>query len=306
MIQSSVSDRTVQILDYCNSSDGGGDIDPISFNDMWDVQKVLVQGQLDRTMEVMKLTKAKASKGGDEDEIAKNIAEHHCQFLPRPSNTVQDDNTVVPGKDTIILLQHKPVYTLGTGSDPDFIKESGLSSSIDVVRIERGGEVTYHGPGQLVAYPILDLRGYKQDIHWYMRALEEAILLALESAGVEGAVREDDVTGIWIGGKKVAALGVKVRRWITMHGLAVNVNQRSLGNFDGIVPCGLVGKDVTCINDHLEEPISVEEFAKHMRSALEKIFEIDLVDCSLVEAAANGGDDKKGSASMKLVEVAKR
>ena len=303
---SGVSDRTVQILDYCNSSDGGGDIDPISFNDMWDVQKVLVQGQLDRTMEVMKLTKAKESKGGDEEEIAKNVAEHHCQFLPHPSNPIQDDNTVVLGKDTIILLQHKPVYTLGTGSDPEFIKESGLSSSIDVVRIERGGEVTYHGPGQLVAYPILDLRGYKQDIHWYMRALEEAILLALESVGVEGAVREDDVTGIWIGGKKVAALGVKVRRWITMHGLAVNVNQKSLGNFDGIVPCGLVGKDVTCINDHLEEPISVEEFAKHMRSALEQIFEIDLVDCSLVETAANGGDDKEGSESMKLVKVAKR
>ena len=315
--QASDSDRyrTVQILDYCSSSsssssssDGSGatrSIDPIGFNDMWDVQKVLVQGQLDRTMEVMKLSKAKASKVGDEEEIAtNNIAERHCQFLPQPSNNpIQDDNAVALGKDTIILLQHKPVYTLGTGSDPDFIKESGLSSSIDVVRIERGGEVTYHGPGQLVAYPILDLRGYKQDIHWYMRALEEAILLALESVGVEGAVREDDVTGIWIGGKKVAALGVKVRRWITMHGLAVNVDQNSLGNFDGIVPCGLVGKDVTCINDHLEEPISVEEFAKHMRKALKQIFEIDLVDCSLVEAAANVDD---GGGGVKLVEIAKR
>ena len=110
-------------------------------------------------------------------------------------------------------------------------------------------------------------------------------MIALESVGVEGAVREDDVTGIWIGGKKVAALGVKVRRWITMHGLAVNVDQKSLGNFDGIVPCGLVGKDVTCINDHLEKPITVEEFAKHMRKALEQIFEIELVDCPLVEAA---------------------
>ena len=306
--QTSGSDRyrTVQILDYCtSSSDGSGatrSIDPIGFNDMWDVQKVLVQGQLDRTMEVMKLSKAKASKVGDEEEIVtNNIAERHCQFLPQPSNPIQDDNAVALGKDTIILLQHKPVYTLGTGSDPDFIKESGLSSSIDVVRIERGGEVTYHGPGQLVAYPILDLRGYKQDIHWYMRALEEAILLALESVGVKGAVREDDVTGIWIGGKKVAALGVKVRRWITMHGLAVNVDQNSLGNFDGIVPCGLVGKDVTCINDHLDEPISVEEFAKHMRKALATIFEIDLVDCSLVEAVNSGGDGE--STGMELLEI---
>ena len=299
--QSSVSDRTVQILDYCS-----GAIDPIGFNDMWDVQKVLVQGQLDRTMEVMKLSKAKASKVGDEEESTEDIDERHSQFLPQPSSTIQDGNTVALGRDTVILLQHKPVYTLGTGSDPDFIKESGLSSSVDVVRIERGGEVTYHGPGQLVAYPILDLRGYKQDIHWYMRALEEAILLALESVGVEGAVREDDVTGIWIGGKKVAALGVKVRRWITMHGLAVNVDQNSLGNFDGIVPCGLVGKDVTCINDHLEEPISVEEFSKHMRKALEHIFEIDLVDCPLVEAAAANDGDVDGSGIMKLIEVAKR
>jgi lipoyl(octanoyl) transferase len=278
--QSSASDRTVQMLDYCRS----GEIDPIGFSDMWDIQKVLVQGQLDRTMEIMKLSNAQTSD--DVEESAENSAEH-SQFMTH-TPTLDDDTTITQtqlGKDTVILLQHKPVYTLGTGSDPDFIKESGLSSSIDVVRIERGGEVTYHGPGQLVAYPILDLRGYKQDIHWYMRALEEAILIALESVGVEGAVREDDVTGIWIGGKKVAALGVKVRRWITMHGLAVNVDQKSLGNFDGIVPCGLVGKDVTCINDHLEKPITVEEFAKHMRKALEQIFEIELVDCPLVEAA---------------------
>ena len=90
-------------------------------------------------------------------------------------------------------------------------------------------------------------------------------------------MREDDVTGVWVDGRKIAALGVKVRRWVTMHGLAVNVDQRSLENFSGIVPCGLEGRDVCCINDFLEKPISVGEFADHLKIALEDIFEIKLL-----------------------------
>mmetsp|Transcript_40234 Transcript_40234/g.121219 ORF Transcript_40234/g.121219 Transcript_40234/m.121219 type:complete len:96 (+) Transcript_40234:1193-1480(+) len=93
------------------------------------------------------------------------------------------------------------------------------------------------------------------------------------------AAREDDVTGVWVSDRKVAALGIKVRRWVTMHGLAVNVDRRSLANFDGIVPCGLVGRHVCCINDHLKEPITVEDFAEHMKRALERVFEIRLVTC---------------------------
>lgn len=109
-----------------------------------------------------------------------------------------------------------------------------------------------------------------------MRALEEAILIALENAGVRGAARENDVTGVWVNGKKVAALGVKIRRWVTMHGFAINVDRRALGNFDGIVPCGLEGREVGCINDFLEEAITVEEFALHLKQAMEQVFEIDL------------------------------
>ena len=240
-------DRCVRLLDYSS-------LDPISFHDMWDMQKELLQKQLDRIMAEMK-----------------GEADTEGQFL------LPDQSNNNSGHDTIIMLQHKPIYTLGTGSDPGFINDVE-NSPIDVVRIERGGEVTYHGPGQLVVYPIVDLRGYRQDIHWYVRALEEAILIALDMAGVEGAVREDDVTGIWIKGNKVAALGVKVRRWVTMHGLAVNIDQRSLGNFDGIVPCGLVGRDVTCINDHLDQPISIEEFATYMKKAMEQVFEIKVAD----------------------------
>lgn len=119
---------------------------PIPFREMWDFQKELVQRHLDQ--------------------------------LPLKSPS-QDKNDML---DSIIMLQHEPVYTLGTASDPNFIQQE----RVDVVRMDRGGEVTYHGPGQLVVYPILDLRAYRKDIHWYMRALEEAVLLALEYAGVSG------------------------------------------------------------------------------------------------------------------------
>mmetsp|Transcript_17600 Transcript_17600/g.24820 ORF Transcript_17600/g.24820 Transcript_17600/m.24820 type:complete len:277 (-) Transcript_17600:8-838(-) len=253
-----------------------------------------------------------------------NNHRHHAttQFLSSFSSTNDDDNIItswndnktIDGRDCILMLQHQPVYTLGTGSDEGFIIKSSSTNNnnnhkqndtndksddnnnnkdndgdcdngddhddVPVVRIERGGEVTYHGPGQLVAYPILDLRGYKQDVHWYMRALEEAILLALQKAGIPNATREEDLTGVWVDGKKIAALGIKLRRWITMHGLAVNVEHSSITNFDGIVPCGLEGRQVCCINDFLEIPITVEEFSIHLTSALEDIFEIRLTPFS--------------------------
>lgn len=244
-----VSTRNVHLMDLSSS-------DPIPFHTAWDMQKEIVQHHIDRLK---------------------------VEFEQRlPESQFVSSNTYVQ-KDCVIMLQHKPVYTLGTASDSNYIKldTKDLSSQgIDLVRIERGGEVTYHGPGQLTVYPILDLRGYNKDIHWYMRALEEAILLALEKAGVHGALREDDVTGVWVQNKKVAALGVKVKRWVTMHGLAVNVDERSLQNFQGIVPCGLEGREVACINDFLDTPISVEEFAVYLKEALELVFEMNLVDAS--------------------------
>jgi len=140
--------------------------------------------------------------------------------------------------------------------------------------------VTYHGPGQLVVYPVIDLRQYRQDIHWYMRALEESVLVALKACGVE-ATRQDDTTGIWIDNHKVAAIGVKCRKWITMHGLAVNIESSSLDNFQGIVPCGLEGRRVGCVNQFLarsnRDPITVSEFAKYMKIALEEVFEVEMM-----------------------------
>jgi len=249
--------RRVWLHDFVSNED---DNKHIPYEEGWDLQKQLVEQQLIRI-----------GKRPKDPPL-------YDQFVPNILN--EDIN--YEGCDTIIMLQHDPVYTLGTASDPAFIhgydeNENDTDNSIPIVRIERGGEVTYHGPGQLTVYPILDLRGYKQDIHWYMRALEEVILLALEKAGVKGATREDNVTGVWVSDKKIAAIGIKARRWVTMHGLAINVDIRSLQNFQGIVPCGLEGRAVTCINDVQDDELTIETFAVHVREALEEIFGISLV-----------------------------
>eukprot|EP00590_Aulacoseira_subarctica_P008698 CAMPEP_0172426680 /NCGR_PEP_ID=MMETSP1064-20121228/38638_1 /TAXON_ID=202472 /ORGANISM="Aulacoseira subarctica , Strain CCAP 1002/5" /LENGTH=242 /DNA_ID=CAMNT_0013170423 /DNA_START=270 /DNA_END=1001 /DNA_ORIENTATION=- len=235
--------------------------------DAWGLQKSLVENQMNRLQQQQ-----------DDDDRSSEFQSPSSRWF---SSNGTGDNIVERGKDSILILQHEPVYTLGTGSEERYIlgdyKENNSLSNIQVVRVERGGEVTYHGPGQLVVYPILDLRGYKQDIHWYMRALEEAILMALQSVGVKGAAREEGVTGVWCRQKKIAALGVKARRWITMHGLAVNVDRRSLENFNRIVPCGL-DREVGCVNDFLEHPITVEEFSIHMIRSLEYVFHATLVE----------------------------
>ena len=232
------SPRTVQLFDWSRR-------DPIDFNDGWNFQKELMANHLNRLKE-------------DQVDAHQQQEREHGQF---------------DGFDAVVMLQHSPVFTLGTGSSPEFV----LSDSVPVIRMDRGGEVTYHGPGQLVVYPVIDLRGYKQDIHWYMRALEETILLALRKAGIQNAAREDNVTGVWIDCRKVAALGIKARRWITLHGLAINITPESLENFQGIVPCGLEGREVTCVNDHLSRPISVREFAGLMQEALEEVFCVRMV-----------------------------
>jgi lipoyl(octanoyl) transferase len=239
------SNRNVALVDYSNHPS------PIPFTTAWDWQKHLLEGHVERM----------TRDANDDDD------NNSSQFLQSPDRT--------RGVDTIIMLQHDPVYTLGTGSDEKFIR--GINKEVPVIRMDRGGEVTYHGPGQLTVYPVLDLRGYRQDIHWYMRALEEAILIALSKVGLDRAERQDDVTGVWVDNFKVAACGVKVKRWVTMHGLAVNVETSSLENFEGIVPCGLDGRSVACINQFIDEPISVAEFAKVLKEALENVFEIQLI-----------------------------
>ena len=144
--------------------------------------------------------------------------------------------------DVLLLLEHPPVVTLGRNS-----KEAHLLSrtGVDVFEVERGGDVTFHGPGQLVGYPILDLRNYKEDLHWYLRTLEQALIDALGSLSI-AAERNPGLTGVWTGGRKIASIGIHVKQWVTWHGFALNV-ATDLTAFERIVPCGIPGVVMTSV-----------------------------------------------------------
>ncbi len=144
--------------------------------------------------------------------------------------------------DVLMLLEHPPVYTLGKGSTDDFLKFDPDSTAFELHRTERGGEVTYHCPGQLVGYAILNLVRHQQDLHWYLRQLEAVLIAVLEEYGLAGE-RVPGLTGVWVRGHKVAAIGIKVSRWITLHGFALNVCP-DLDGFRQIVPCGIGDRPV--------------------------------------------------------------
>lgn len=148
--------------------------------------------------------------------------------------------------DTLIILQHGPVFTMGAGSSEKYLKFDINNAPYDVYRTERGGEVTYHGPGQLVMYPIINLRNHKKDLHWYLRALEEVVIRVLSSTFSIEASRQEGLTGVWVGDQKLAAIGIRVSHWITYHGLALNVTT-DLTPFHWIVPCGIQNRQVGSI-----------------------------------------------------------
>ncbi|HAX74527.1 MAG TPA: lipoyl(octanoyl) transferase [Cyanobacteria bacterium UBA11372] len=182
------------------------------------------------------------------------------------------------GNDVLILLEHPPVYTLGTGSSLDFLKFDPSQTEWEVHRIERGGEVTYHCPGQLVGYPILDLRHYRQDLHWYLRQLEEVLIQVLAVYGLKGE-RVVGYTGVWLEGRKVAAIGIKVSRWITMHGFALNVCP-DLEGFKRIVPCGIADKPVGSLTEFIPG-IEFEQVRQLVASAFAEVFEVELIEREL-------------------------
>ena len=144
--------------------------------------------------------------------------------------------------DLLLLLEHPPVVTLGRNSKAAHVLEP---AGAEIFEVERGGDVTYHGPGQLVGYPILDLNGYKKDLHWYLRTLEQALIVALGQLGIP-AERHPGFTGVWTRGRKIASIGVHVKQWVTWHGFALNV-ATDLTDFERIVPCGIEGVVMTSV-----------------------------------------------------------
>lgn len=173
--------------------------------------------------------------------------------------------------DLVLLLEHAPVVTLGRGADDSHVTASAATlreAGVDRVDIERGGDVTYHGPGQLVGYPILDLQGFRKDLHWYLRRLEDVLILTMAELGIE-AFRVPDYTGVWVGdagaaadpvaraageARKIASIGVHVSRWVTWHGFALNLMAEAVEGFRWIVPCGIDQVRMTCVEAEGGDP----------------------------------------------------
>ena len=191
--------------------------------------------------------------------------------------------TQIPTSNYFLFVEHPHVYTLGKSGDFSnlLLSEKQLEQkSATFYKINRGGDITYHGPGQIVGYPILDLENFFPDIHKYLRLLEEVIILTLAEYNIIG-VRSEGETGVWLGvgtpfARKICAMGVRASRWVTMHGFALNVNA-DLGYFDNIIPCGIKGKAVTSLNvelgvEKINEHEVKEKILKHFSNLFESTF----------------------------------
>jgi lipoyl(octanoyl) transferase len=170
--------------------------------------------------------------------------------------------------DTLLLLEHSQVYTLGRGADERFILNRPLG--VPIYRVSRGGQVTYHGPGQLIGYPILKLEGADRDVLRYLRRLERVIMDALAASGIESNPC-DGLTGVWIGDRKIGSIGVGIRRWVTLHGFAINVTT-DLGYFDRIVPCGIQGCRTTSIAAMGRADVTFDQFTERIAAEFGRVF----------------------------------
>lgn len=190
----------------------------------------------------------------------------------------RDQKLYKPGdgsKDVLLFVEHPHVYTLGKSGDSAHLLK-GLQELNEIeaeyIEIDRGGDITYHGPGQIVGYPILDLDRYFTDIHKYLRKLEEVIIRTCAEFGIE-AGRIEGLTGVWAGDEKVCAMGIRCSRWVTMHGFALNVNT-DLSYFNHIVPCGISNKEVTSLQQLLGRKVDARKVKKHLLKHFSDIFEV--------------------------------
>lgn len=180
--------------------------------------------------------------------------------------------------DALLLLEHPHVYTLGRNAQAENVltsRERLAALGAEVFETDRGGDVTYHGPGQLVGYPILDLTAHRRDLAWYMRSLEQVLIETAADFGVQ-ADRIPGCTGVWVGDAKLAAMGVHVSRWVTSHGFALNVST-DLTFFDHIVPCGIRNKRVTSLEKLLGRRVDMDAVAERVVEHFGKVFQLEML-----------------------------
>ena len=174
-------------------------------------------------------------------------------------------------KDVFLLLEHDHVYTLGKNANHNHLLPT-YPEEADVVQIDRGGDITYHGPGQLVGYPIIDLHEYKKSVSWYMRTLEAVVIDTLKKIEIS-AGRKEDLSGVWVEDEKICAMGVRLSRWVTMHGFALNFNPE-MRFFDGMIPCGIFEHGVTSIKNLIKIDLTVYRLAQ----LVYKMFKVKFID----------------------------
>ena len=242
----------------------------VAFKDAWDYQEQLLQENLSLKCWNREATALALSR--DENLMAGKQNENSTFEIKKIPNY-------------LLFVEHSPVYTLGKSGDASHVLISDKEredKGIEFFKINRGGDITFHGPGQLVAYPILDLEAFKTDIGWYLRGLEEVIILMLNEYGLKG-MRSQGETGVWldadIAGKerKICAMGIRCSRWITMHGFAFNVNT-DLDYFSHIIPCGILNKQVTSLQKELGRYVSLKEVKEKVQRNFERVFDVTLDD----------------------------
>ena len=228
------------------------DLGNMGYKEAWDLQENLLQ-------ENLKIKKESVS-GGQPSAMGVQSTSNHLLFV-----------------------EHPPVYTLGKSGHPENIlisEEAMLEKKISFFNTNRGGDITFHGPGQIVGYPIIDLEKFYTDIGKYMRELEEVVILTLSEYGISSG-RSSGETGVWLDAgslgveRKICAMGVRCSRWVTMHGFALNVNT-DLSYFDFIIPCGIQNKKVTSIEKELGKKIDIEEVKEKLKNNFEKVFNCEI------------------------------
>jgi lipoate-protein ligase B len=211
----------------------------------------------------------------------------YAEALELQREVARDRISGVIPQDVLLLVEHPPVVTLGRSS-----KEKNLISSpaflaskgVELFEVERGGDVTFHGPGQLVGYPIIDLKRHKLDLHWYLRSVEEGLIRTIGEYGIPGE-RNTGYTGVWTNNRKIASIGVHARDWVTWHGFALNVTT-DLSYFDLIVPCGIVGVEMTSIEKETGQSPSVDAVGSIAAREFAALFDLEAVEHSLARQSA--------------------
>ncbi|ARE86815.1 Octanoyltransferase [Clostridium formicaceticum] len=191
------------------------------------------------------------------------------------------DNEALIG--VFLLVEHPPVFTIGkSGTYKDFLysTEEIRERGIEIYESDRGGKITYHGLGQVVGYPILDLKAFKKDLHWYVHQIEETIIDSLKTFGIS-AGRKDKYIGVWVENEKICAIGIRLKKWVAMHGFALN-HHTNLEDFHLINPCGIREFGVTSINK-INQKVKYTEVIEEVKKSFEKIFDVELVETTLNE-----------------------